>query len=65
MKLKCLWNEKMKFTAIADEHRVPMDAKPPLGKYCGVTAMVSKTVPISYTVEINGESVGSGLADFS
>lgn len=136
----------MKFTAIADEHRVPMDAKPPIGedsamtpkhlllagisgctamdviallkkykqpveslevdadtdlttgsypvvfkeiklvfklkgqidaskaleaiklsqtKYCGVTAMVSKSVPVSYTVELNGESIGSGLADFS
>jgi putative redox protein len=33
-------------------------------KYCGVTAMVSKSVPINYTVELNGENIGSGHADF-
>jgi putative redox protein len=33
-------------------------------KYCGVTAMVSKSVPILYSVELNGESIGSGHADF-
>ena len=33
-------------------------------KYCGVTAIVSKSVPISYTVELNGEEIGSGRADF-
>jgi putative redox protein len=33
-------------------------------KYCGVTAMVSKSVPVTYSVELNGESIGSGKADF-
>lgn len=33
-------------------------------KYCGVTAMVAKAVPILYTVELNGEGIGSGQADF-
>ena len=33
-------------------------------KYCGVTAMVAKTVPVVYSVELNGESIGSGRADF-
>jgi putative redox protein len=146
MKLQCHWNEKMKFTAEADGHQVPMDAKSPIGgdsamnpkqlllagisgctamdvvallkkykqpfesldvdvdgdltegshpvvfkeikllfklkgqidsskvleavhlsqtKYCGVTAMVSKSVPIFYTVELNGDSIGSGKAEFS
>jgi len=145
MKLQCNWTEKMKFTAEADGHQVPMDAKSPIGgdtamtpkhlllagicgctgmdvvallkkhkqpfeslevdadssltegkypaifkevklifklkgkidaaivlesiklsqtKYCGVTAMVSKSVPISYTVELNGENIGSGEAHF-
>jgi putative redox protein len=145
MKIQCTWNEKMKFTAVADGHQVLMDAKPPIGddsamtpkhlllagiggctamdvvallkkykqpfealevdadgeltvgshpivfreinlvfrlkgqvdaakvleaiklsqtKYCGVTAMVSKSVAISYSVELNGESIGSGQADF-
>lgn len=145
MKLMCNWNEKMKFTAESDSHKVDMDAKSPIGtdtaltpkqlllagicgctamdvvallkkykqplesfqieadttptqgvypeifknvrlvfklkgqldskkvleavtlsqtKYCGVSAMVSKTVPISYTVELNGENIGEGHADF-
>lgn len=33
-------------------------------KYCGVSAMVSKAVPISYTVELNGVNIGAGRADF-
>jgi putative redox protein len=145
MKTQCIWNEKMKFTAVAEGHEIQMDAKSPVGtdsgmtpkhlllvgisgctamdvvallkkykqpfealevdadgeptvgvhpvvfkeiklvfklkgqvdaakvleaiklsqtKYCGVTAMVSKSVPISYSVELNGESIGSGHADF-
>lgn len=146
MKLICNWNGKMKFTAEADNHKVEMDTKSPIGtdsaltpkqlllagicgctamdvaallkkykqsldsfqieadtsltegvhpaifkevrlvfklkghldskkvleavtlsqtKYCGVSAMVSKAVPISYTVELNGEKIGEGHADFS
>lgn len=34
-------------------------------KYCGVSAMISKVVPIYYTVEINGSQVGSGQASFN
>lgn len=33
-------------------------------KYCGVSAMVSAAVPISYTVELNGKNIGAGQADF-
>lgn len=33
-------------------------------KYCSVSAMVSKAVPISYTVELNGKNIGTGRADF-
>ncbi len=33
-------------------------------KYCGVTAMVSKNVPVTYTIELNGENIGSGKAHF-
>ena len=145
MKLQCNWNEKMKFTAEADNYKIEMDTKPPIGndtaptpkqlllagicgctamdviallkkhkqplesfhveadapltegvypaifkevklifklkgqldaekvlesitlsqtKYCGVSAMVSKAVPISYTVELNGKNIGTGYADF-
>lgn len=33
-------------------------------KFCGVSAMLSKAVPIYYSVSLNGESIGSGKADF-
>jgi len=33
-------------------------------KYCSVSAMISKSAVISYTVELNGQSIGSGHADF-
>lgn len=33
-------------------------------KYCAVSAMVSKAVPISYVVELNGNNIGMGRADF-
>jgi putative redox protein len=145
MKLETRWKEKLKFTAVADGHEVPMDTRPPLGddsaltpkhlllaaicgctamdvvallkklrqppeslsieadapmtegshphvfsqvrltfkltgpldaskaveavrlsqtKYCGVSAMVAKAVPILYTIELNGNVIGEGRADF-
>ena len=33
-------------------------------KYCGVSAMLVKAFPISYVVELNGEKIGEGKADF-
>ena len=33
-------------------------------KYCGVSAMLSATVPISYRIELNGEEIGIGEAKF-
>lgn len=33
-------------------------------KYCSVSAMVSKAVPIAYTIEVNGREVGTGTARF-
>lgn len=35
-----------------------------LTKFCGVSAMVSKVVPIFYKVLLNGKEVGSGQASF-
>jgi uncharacterized OsmC-like protein len=77
MKLQCVWNDKMRFTAEADSHEVAMDAKSPIGSesamtpkqlvvaaICGCTAMLSKAVPISYTVELNAANIGAGNADF-
>lgn len=34
-------------------------------KYCGVSAMVTPTSPITYQVFLNDEKVGEGKADFS
>lgn len=34
-------------------------------KYCGVSAMLVKALPISYVVKLNGEAIGNGSADFS
>ncbi|MGZ3774996.1 MAG: OsmC family protein [Pseudobdellovibrionaceae bacterium] len=33
-------------------------------KYCGVSAMLSKVAPITYTAFVNGEEVGTGKAEF-
>lgn len=33
-------------------------------KYCGVSAMLSKAVPIRYSIELNGENIHSGTAKF-
>ncbi len=33
-------------------------------RYCGVSAMLSKAFPIRYRVEVNGQIVGEGVAQF-
>jgi putative redox protein len=33
-------------------------------KYCGVSAMLGKAVPIHYSVELNGEQIHSGASTF-
>lgn len=33
-------------------------------KFCGVRAMLSKAVPIHTSVSLDGETIGSGNADF-
>lgn len=33
-------------------------------KYCGVSYMISKTCPITYDIELNGEKIFSGIAKF-
>lgn len=146
MKVKCQWNEAMRFTATARELEVTMDAKRPIGadsaltpkelvvaglcgctamdvaalmkkhqqkmtsfdvfaevamsregthpsvfekaelifvvkgevdasrlvesvtlsqtKYCGVSAMLAKAMPITYAIELNGQRIHSGSAHF-
>ncbi len=34
-------------------------------RYCGVAAMLSKAMPITYSVLLNGIEVGSGTTDFT
>lgn len=34
-------------------------------KYCSISAMLSKSFPIQYRIELNGTEIGSGCADFS
>ncbi len=33
-------------------------------KYCGVSAMISKTAPIRYRIELNGKQISTGEAAF-
>jgi putative redox protein len=33
-------------------------------KYCSVSAMLSKAFPIKYTVQLNSENIGTGIAKF-
>lgn len=34
-------------------------------KYCGVSAMLSRSFPIEYRIVLNGEEIATGAADFS
>jgi putative redox protein len=34
-------------------------------KYCGVSAMVAVSVPINYTIAVNGKEIASGRAEFT
>lgn len=40
-------------------------AKLSMTKYCGVSAMIAETCPITYKVVVNGEDVGEGRAEFN
>lgn len=53
-----------KLTGELDEAKVLESIKLSQTKYCGVSAMVSKAVLISYTVELNGKKIGTGRANF-
>lgn len=33
-------------------------------KYCSVSAMLSKAFPINYTIQLNSENIGAGIAQF-
>jgi len=78
MKMKSVWTERMHFNAEASDHVVSMDSPPPLGAghamspkqlllaaICGCTGMVSKAVPIRYTIELNSREIGRGNSEFN
>ncbi|MBI3541876.1 MAG: OsmC family protein [Deltaproteobacteria bacterium] len=54
-----------RFKGALDEAKVLEAVRLSQTKYCGVSAMLAKAVPITYTVDLNGKNVGSGRADFS
>jgi uncharacterized OsmC-like protein len=33
-------------------------------KFCSISAMLSKAFPIKYKIQLNGEFIGEGMADF-
>ena len=53
-----------KLKGALDSAKVLEAVKLSQSKYCGVSAMVSKAVPIIYAVELNGEAIGTGQAEF-
>lgn len=60
-------NLKIQFTATGSNvgaKELAEAAMLSLTKYCGVTAMISKTVPVYYTVVLNDQQVAEGIADF-
>lgn len=48
-----------------DKDHVIKSVETSMTKYCGVSFMISKTCPITYDVELNGEKIFSGEARFS
>ena len=48
-----------------NEERVIKSVETSMTKYCGVSYMLSKTTPITYDVELNGNKISSGVSSFS
>jgi len=53
-----------KLTGTLDSEKVLEAIKLSQTKYCGVSAMISKSTPIIYRVELNNKTIGNGKADF-
>ena len=47
------------------EDKVIKSVETSMTRYCGVSYMISKTTPITYEVELNGEKIFSGISSFS
>lgn len=48
-----------------DKEKVIKSVETSMTKYCGVSLMISKSCPITYDVELNGEKIFSGEAKFN
>jgi len=57
-------NMLLKFTGNIDPEILLESVRLSQTKYCGVSAMLSKALPITYRVELNEREIGSGHADF-
>lgn len=47
------------------EEKVIKSVETSMTKYCGVSFMISKTAPITYDVELNGNKIFSGVSSFT
>lgn len=57
-------NLTYELTGNLDKEKLLESVKLSQTKYCGVSAMISKTVPIHYEVVLNGTKIGEGKAHF-
>ena len=53
-----------KLAGALDQARVIESVQLSQTKFCGVSAMLSKAVPINYVVELNGQKIAEGVAKF-
>lgn len=54
-----------KLVGSLEEAKVTESVRLSQTKFCGVSAMLSKAVPISYSIELNGRIIGNGKAEFA
>lgn len=58
---------RLKYIFLGDglnKEKVIASVEKSMTKYCGVSYMVNKVVPIKYEILLNGESIFSGIAKF-
>ena len=58
-------NLLFRFQGAIDKEKALEAVRLSQSKYCSVSAMLSKALPINYEVQLNAESIGFGQADFS
>lgn len=55
---------KFKLSGAIEPEKAKEAVQLSMTRYCGVSAMISKVVPMRYQVEVNGAVVGEGVAQF-